>query len=784
MNKFDKTHLKNLTAYQQKIADLYAAAAVDASKLSRLIRELGDSPLSWDDYPLAKAKMDAIIKQLTNDIDVAVVDGIKAEWELSNGKNDAICNKVFGTSASKLPKAAKQRYFGHNEGACEAFINRTRGGLNLSKSVWNYTDQFKGELEMALDLGIRQGKSADEISRDIRQYLKNPDKLFRRVRDEHGMLHLSKAAKNYHPGQGVYRSSYANARRLAATETNMAYRTADYERWQKMDFVVGIEVHLSNNHNCKGVPAGMFFDICDELKGKYPKDFKFTGWHPHCRCYATSILKTEAEMEADTARIMNGEEPTKESESKNYIGKDYSGNDSGIARFGSWVDQNEKRIEGAKSLPYFLSDNKAMIEGVKTATNNVPFAEDPSTVLERIATSVGAKCGSPMTFQEANEMRGNPNYAKSAIYKTNCQSSVVANELRRRGIDVEAFGNNKAEWYMPYELSKRPEAAWLTMSGKIPIPKTVKGGKNTSAIESAMKDEGRYHMWFKWNESNTGHMITAERLADGRIRYYDAQRGMSSFKFLYSFDEIDTSAGIRILKVDDLIPNERLITGIVKAAKSKAKAPRMTMDQISWWLENAQGATSFLGEFKPYSDEIIKQLKKCDTKTQRNNLLESVARRKETEVINDNGKAFTTRYPGHRSMKGETWKNTKQIAVDLNNQGMSVCFLPEYKDKISADAIVKVAGSWRLTDFKCSKSVKSNTIATDIEHAFEQAEHCVIKITNADKGIICEALDYLRRNNIQTGGFTFVNKYGKCKNITKSDLEQKRFWKQLKGFFR
>ena len=124
-----------------------------------------------------------------------------------------------------------------------------------------------------------------------------------------------------------------------------------------MDFVVGIEVHLSNNHNCKGVPAGMFFDICDELQGKYPKDFKFTGWHPHCRCYATSILKTEAEMEADTARIMNGEEPTKESESKNYIGKDYSGNDSGIARFGSWVDQNEKRIEGAKSLPYFMWNN-------------------------------------------------------------------------------------------------------------------------------------------------------------------------------------------------------------------------------------------------------------------------------------------------------------------------------------------------------------------------------------------------------------------------------------------
>jgi hypothetical protein len=225
------------------------------------------------------------------------------------------------------------------------------------------------------------------------------------------------------------------------------------------------------------------------------------------------------------------------------------------------------------------------------------------------------------------------------------------------------------------------------------------------------------------------------------------------------------------------------MNGIVKAAKSKAKAPRMSMEQISWWLENAQGATPFMGEFEPYSTEIIKRLKECKTKVQRNNLLESVAHGKEAEVINENGKAFTTCYPGHRSMKGETWKNTKQIAIDLNNRGMSVCFLPEYKDKISADAIVKVAGSWRLADFKCSQSVKSNTIAPDIAHAFEQAEHCIIKITKADKDVICEALDYLRRNNIQTGGFTLVNRYGKCKNITKEEIKRGKYKGLLKGFF-
>ena len=147
-----------------------------------------------------------------------------------------------------------------------------------------------------MDVGIRNGLSADDMSQELRQYLKYPDKLFRRVRDEHGELQLSKRAAAFHPGRGVYRSSYKNARRLAATETNIAYMTADYERWQQLDFVVGIEIKLSNNHTLNGMP---FTDICDKLKGRYPKDFKFTGWHPHCRCRAVTILKTDDEIAED-----------------------------------------------------------------------------------------------------------------------------------------------------------------------------------------------------------------------------------------------------------------------------------------------------------------------------------------------------------------------------------------------------------------------------------------------------------------------------------------------------
>lgn len=227
--------------------------------------------------------------------------------------------------------------------------------MGLSERVWNYTGQFKEEIEMALDLGIRSGKSAAEMSRDERQYLRYPDKLFRRVRDEHGNLRLSKAAKAFHPGQGVYRSSYKNALRIAATETNMAYRTADYLRGQQLDFVVGIQVKLSGNHTLNGRP---FVDICDELAGMYPKDFKFVGWHPSCRCYSVKVLKTMDEFLADERKLLNGEALT--AESANTV-RDMP------PQFRQWVLDNRDRIAKARAKgteSYFIRDNKAYVDEI------------------------------------------------------------------------------------------------------------------------------------------------------------------------------------------------------------------------------------------------------------------------------------------------------------------------------------------------------------------------------------------------------------------------------------
>lgn len=371
---YDKTHRRNMAAIGTRIDRIFKKAAEEAAKIGVSIKDLPEDRIfTFDDYPATQKQIERLMTALKDSMELTIADGVRREWKLSNAKNDAMVTDLFGERVDKMSEKQKNRYFTNNENALEAFLQRKTQGLNLSERVWKYTDEFKAEIELGLDCGIRSGRDAGQLSRDLRDYLKNPDKLFRRVRDKHGLLKLSKRAKAYHPGQGVYRSSYKNARRLAATETNIAYRTSDHLRWQQMDFVVGIEIRLSNNHTillqpgertddksqqrADGSPKANavrpLTDICDTLQGRYPKDFKFTGWHPHCRCHAITILKTDEEMAKDTERILNGQQPT--TDSVNTV-RDLPD------AFKQWVEQNTTRIENARNLPYFIQDNVGVVE--------------------------------------------------------------------------------------------------------------------------------------------------------------------------------------------------------------------------------------------------------------------------------------------------------------------------------------------------------------------------------------------------------------------------------------
>lgn len=357
-------------AYVRQLNQIYELAIQEATALAQTLPVDPTQPFQFSDYPQTTARISQLMQDMATRLTMVIQNGQQTGWLLSAQKNDALIESILPTA--QLP--ASSQYMNRNLEALSAFQARKKAGLKLSDRVWQYTNQFKKEIELGLDVNLGEGKSAAQISRALRTYLNDPNRLFRRVADKHGRLALSKAAANYHPGQGVYRSSYKNALRLARTEINMAYRAADYERWQQLDFVVGFEVKLSPSH--------VIVDICDDLKGRYPKTFKFTGWHPQCRCYTVPVLATAEELSKLNQMLLRDED-TSGFSSVNQITQVPAG-------FIDWVHDNRHRLDKAASKPYFISDNPTFIPPPK-----------PRSVYQDIQTAGFMIRGSEAEFNKA-----------------------------------------------------------------------------------------------------------------------------------------------------------------------------------------------------------------------------------------------------------------------------------------------------------------------------------------------------------------------------------------------
>lgn len=178
--------------------------------------------------------------------------------------------------------------------------------FNLSSRIWK--TEMLGQIEAVIQVAFAERWSNTQVSQQLKKYLKEPDRLYRRIRDKHtGKLKLSKRAADYHPGRGVNRSSYKNMMRMILNERNLAYRRSAFFMMQIDDTITGQRISLSNNHTLNGKP---FVDICDYAQGLYPKDFYWDGWHVNCRCIRTYVLMTRDEMSQKIKAIMRGESPS------------------------------------------------------------------------------------------------------------------------------------------------------------------------------------------------------------------------------------------------------------------------------------------------------------------------------------------------------------------------------------------------------------------------------------------------------------------------------------------
>ena len=499
-------------------------------------------------------------------------------WKRSEMKNEDFISEYIKGMA--IDSVRKQGMFATNKDALsqlrKGFDSR---GNNLSPMVWNLADQTKIQLEYYLQTGLSVGRSSSRIGQDLRQILNEPDKRFRRVKDKEGKLVMSQPMKNYHPGQGIYRSSKMNALRLTATSTNMSYRTADYERWSKQDFILGIEIHRSANNRgpCK---------ICDAMVGRYPKTFKFTGFHPFCICFATPIT-----MEPDSfANFLLNDTVAQEQVITDIpkTAKDFVDENKNRVQSAFWYKDNfseegdlQRERTPQPTTPEVIKVSRTKRIKTNAEKNDIQKRWDDRFVRNfnqsKIEQKIGIKRGEDMTFEEANELRGNIDYGEGREFSVNCQSCVVANELRRRGYDVTALPNLKKAGNIPYELSGKTNWAWIDPETMQTPEKKQAGGQYVSGLDiksktlaqlnkelnELTKAAGRYHIDFIWKNGKGGHIITVDRLENGSIRIYDPQIGrLSDWKVISQ--KISLKYGVNVLRVDNLLVNTDIIDGIVR----------------------------------------------------------------------------------------------------------------------------------------------------------------------------------------------------------------------------
>ncbi|MDO4691887.1 MAG: hypothetical protein Q4A64_03330 [Porphyromonadaceae bacterium] len=363
-----QAHQRRVSIYTLQIERIYQQLIAGGVQLVDTLGGLSDNHI-------ADKAMQRLVRAFALQVMETIRVGVMSEWQEASKVQDELARRVFGATYP-------DKYVANRPEAVEEFVNRKTGGLNLSDRVWRTAKQAQAELSTALEVGLSDGLSAQELSREVKKYLQAPDKLFRRVRGEEGDLKLSKRAKAYNPGEGIYRSSHKNAMRLTRTEINMAYRRSEQARWQAMDFVVGYEVKRSG--------TGYDCPVCDALAGQYPKDFVWATWHPHCRCYAIPILKTEQELfdKPDKPSINEVKEP-------------HEG-------FLQWVEEQRPRLltyQQRGTLPIFIKENKQSIRLLKGEAwskidevgSLMSRAKDISLEVQGIASEVANKFRAKVT---------------------------------------------------------------------------------------------------------------------------------------------------------------------------------------------------------------------------------------------------------------------------------------------------------------------------------------------------------------------------------------------------
>lgn len=220
------------------------------------------SSIGGKGFKLPKAA-DIIFTQFRADLRIVADKYTENAMKFSKLKNTQMFNKVLETPQLR------------------GWLDRKIQDVTLNQRILKYTNNFKYEIEARIAIGIANKESEASLIRSVKLFLDHPyDNMIVGTKADWTARRL---AVKYNTGKGIYKSSFANAKRLVRSEMFEAYRRADHLIWRDESSVQGVLVYLN--------PAHPALDSCDYLVGLYPKDYFFCGFHPACICLARPYVK-------------------------------------------------------------------------------------------------------------------------------------------------------------------------------------------------------------------------------------------------------------------------------------------------------------------------------------------------------------------------------------------------------------------------------------------------------------------------------------------------------------
>ncbi len=202
-----------------------------------------------------------------------------------------------------------------------------------------------------------------------------------------------------------------------------------------MDFILGYEIKLSPSHPCH--------DICDDLKGKYPKDFKWTGWHPNDLCYVIPIFKTEEQF---------------------WLPKEERGKDNAEVTdvpqgFKTWVANNQDRIARAEkrgTLPYFVRDNREKVKLLGKGEANLFIQHMNNHEIVQLSPKINQDEVAQKIYDVISDIQRD-GYSKSAPFEIALVEDRMKNFANKNGIPLASEYIYKTKEHRSYieEFKKR-----------------------------------------------------------------------------------------------------------------------------------------------------------------------------------------------------------------------------------------------------------------------------------------------------------------------------------------